>query len=98
MWWMWGDGHMWGWWGWLLMPFMMALVWVPLLLLFAWGARVLFGTGALGTSPAAPPTPPTMPEPDARELARRAYARGDLPRERFVQIIEDLDHTEGATR
>lgn len=97
--WMWDAGHMWGtWglWGWLLMPLMMALVWVPVLLLLGWGARLVLGGGGPAPTPV-PPTPPA-PEADARELARRAYARGDVTRERFLEIIADLDQTEGARR
>lgn len=96
--WMWDTGHMWGlWgvWGWLLMPLMMTLVWLPLLLVVAWAARALFGTSVTAGGPSAPPS---APEPDARELARRAYARGELSRERFVEVIEDLDRTERGTR
>lgn len=94
--WMWGDGYMWGtWglWGWLLMPLMMALVWVPLLLLVGWGARLVLGVGAGATS--AGSAHPPAPEADARELARRGYARGDMTRERFLEVIADLDQTEG---
>ena len=88
---------MWGWhdspdaWGIFSMGLMMALVWVPLLLVLVWVFRE-FG------QPTRRPEPPSVQpptEPDAREVARRAYARGDVDRERYLQIIQDLDDTKG---
>ena len=77
-------------WGWVWMGLMMAIVWLPLLVILVWALRQ-FGQ---------PPQPPAAPprdadrasgaEPDALELARRSYARGELDRERYLQIIEDL--------
>lgn len=72
-------------WGWLWMVVVMAVVWLPLLIGGLW----------LLTRVAGPPPPPTRdaggePPLDAVEIARRAYARGELPRERYLQIIEDL--------
>lgn len=87
--WMWPVGSV-GW-GWLTMVVMMALFWVPVLLLAAWGTRALLGLGARGGGG-------TAVEADARELARRGYARGEFTRERFMQIMEDLDRTEGVRR
>lgn len=79
-------------WEWIWMGFMMAIVWLPLLLVVLWALRQ-FG------QPGRRPTPPgssTLPEsPDARELARRAYVRGEMNREQFLRVIEDLDRTEG---
>lgn len=84
---------MWDWhdgpdgWGWFWMILMMAAVWAPLLVLLLWTS------GPLGR--AAPPNArPRESPPDARELARQAYARGEMDRERFLQMMADLDDTE----
>lgn len=81
---------MWHWHGdwssgdWLSMSVMMLLVWLPLLLLIAFAIRSLVAPGA-GRAPS------------AEEEARRAYARGDIDRERFQQVIRDLqDHRPGS--
>ncbi len=74
---------MWHWhgdWGsgdWLSMSVVMLLIWLPLLLLIALTIRSLVAPGA-GHAPS------------AEEEARRAYARGELHRERFQQIMRDL--------
>ena len=75
-------------WGLLWMSLMMAFVWIPALLILVWALRGL-------ARPAGDEPPPTTPpaEPDAREIARRAYAGGELDRERYLQIVEDLDGT-----
>ncbi|TAK75796.1 MAG: hypothetical protein EPO16_08415 [Dehalococcoidia bacterium] len=71
-----------GGWAWLWMTFMMAVMWLPLLIGGWWIAT------QLGRRHDAPPPPP--PDHDALEIARRAYARGDLDRERYLQIVADL--------
>jgi len=77
---------MWHWHGdwnsgeWLSMSIMMLLVWLPLLLLVAFALRSLIGSGA-------------RPTASAEEDARRAYARGEIDRDRFQQVMRDLqDH------
>lgn len=86
--WYWHDGV--DGWGALWMTLGMAIVWLPLILLLAWaligGDRPWRTRG--GAGPSSPP-----PEPDARELARRTYARGEIDRERYLEMIEDLDRT-----
>ena len=83
---------MWAWhegpdgWGWFWMALMMALFWVPLLLALVWLVRM--------RTPAAGARLRSSDEPDASEIARRAYARGELGRERFLEVIADL-HGEG---
>lgn len=85
--WDWHDGP--NGWGWFWMAFMMALVWVPIVLAGIWllvrlgrgGQRAGDRGGAAG-------------DLDARELARRAYARGEIDRERFLQTMADLDASE----
>jgi len=77
---------MWHWHGgwdsgeWLSMSVMMVLVWLPLLLLIAFAFRALVIPGASGRAGA----------DSAEEEARRAYARGDIDRERFQQVMQDL--------
>jgi len=68
---------------------MMAAVWLPLLVLLLWAMRYWNRPPADGHSTGRS----AEREPDARELARRAYARGELDRERFLQLMEDLDRT-----
>ena len=92
MWW-WSDGP--DGWGWIWMGLMMAIVWLPLLLILVWALRQF---GAPAQPSASPPSGAAAgqapPPPDAREIARQAYARGDMDRERYLQVIEDLDRTE----
>lgn len=80
-----GDG-----WGVFWMMLMMAFMWVPLILLLVWSLRQ-FGQPPRDREPPAPPPA----ESDAREIARRAYARGEIERERYLQIIQDLEQTKG---
>jgi len=74
---------MWHWHGdwnsgeWLSMSIMMLLVWLPLLLLVAFALRSLL-------------VPSTRQSASAEEDARRAYARGEIDRDRFQQIMQDL--------
>lgn len=86
--WYWGDGP--EGWGVLWMGVMMALMWLPIVVLLVWLLRGF-------ERPRHEPPPParSSPEPDAREIAGRAYARGDIERERYLQIVEDLDRTKG---
>ena len=87
--WQWSDGP--DGWGVLWMLLMMTFVWLPILLLILWGLRGFSGPANRHE----PPPPPSRNEAsDAREIARQTYARGEIDRERFLQIIEDLDRTE----
>ncbi len=89
--WDWHDGP--SGWGWFWMASMMALVWVPLILAAVWLAMTL------GRSGQRPPDRDASPRDlDARELARRAYARGEIDRERFLQLMADLDESERRPR
>lgn len=76
---MWQWHSAWGGGDWAGMVLMMALVWGAIFLLVIALVRTL----ALGGR---------APEPrdSAEDEARRAYARGDLDRERFLQITTDL--------
>ena len=84
--WGWGDGP--DGWGWFWMIVMMSFVWLPLILAALWAMSQL-GRRANGGRDGGEGV-------DARELARRAYARGELERERYLQIMEDLQ--EGIAR
>ena len=69
---------------------MMSVFWIPLIIVLLWGLRG-FSAGPLE----ALASPPRAGTPDAREIARQAYARGDMDRDRYLQVIEDLDRTDG---
>jgi uncharacterized membrane protein len=88
---------MWGWHegmdgaDWIWMTLMMGLVWAPIVLIVLWFLR-----------DAVIPRPPDRggqdgvdSEVSALDQARRAYARGDLSRERYLQVVEDLGETKG---
>jgi uncharacterized membrane protein len=62
---------------WLSMSIMTLLVWLPLLLVMAFALRSLLSPGA-------------RPSASAEEDARRAYARGEIDRDHFQQIMQDL--------
>ena len=64
---------------------MMVLFWISLIFAVVWMLKQQLGGG---------PRPATGPEGggDALGIARRAYAKGDRPRERYMEIIEDLRH------
>ena len=87
---------MWGWddgpngWGWFWMVAMMSIMWLPLLFAAIW-LLTQFGRGGPGRND-------DGDRPDARELARRGYARGEIERERYLQIIQDLEHDDAARK
>ncbi len=80
--WHWNDGP--DGWVWFWMVAMMAVVWLPLLLATIWALAQLGRRGASGQRDRNPDT-------DARELARRAYARGEIDRDRYLELMRDLD-------
>ena len=80
----WHDGPD-GWWL-VWMSLMMLLVWLPIIVIAIWALRG-FASPHRHDERSRPP--------GARETAREAYARGELTRERFLGIIEDLDRTAG---
>ena len=80
-----GDGAGWDGGDWIGMALMMVFIWGPILL-----AGFFLLRAATGPRHEPPRTD------SAEEEARRAYARGDIDRERFQQIIRDLrDHAAG---
>jgi uncharacterized membrane protein len=72
------------------MGLMMAIVWVPLLVALVWALRMF--------SQSAQQSARRRDEgdrgPAARDVARLAYARGELDRGRYLEILEDLERTE----
>lgn len=82
---MWHWHHDGGWGGgdWVGMGLMMLFIWLPILLAAFFLIRALAGPRGTGGDDRDP----------AEEEARRAYARGDIDRERFQQVMRDLqDH------
>jgi putative membrane protein len=63
--------------GWLGM-LVMALFWIGVIVLIVWGLAHVFSTRQ-----------PSV-EPDAAEILKRRYARGEISREEFVQAREAL--------
>ena len=63
-----------GWLGLLLM----ALFWIGVILLVVWGLSNAF------------PGRRQSPEPDAEEILKRRYARGEISREEYLQASETL--------
>lgn len=86
----WGDGP--DGWEWIWMAAMMVVVWLPL------GLLALWALGQFGRPPAdqAPRDGDRAGAIEPRTLARSAYARGEMSREQFLRVIEDLDRTEAA--
>ena len=81
--WYWHDGA--GGWAWVWMTVMMAVVWLPLVIFFVWALRAWSRSGA------APPLHLSgRDDVPAAEIARRACARGEISRERFLEVMADL--------
>lgn len=85
--WHWHHDGGWGGWGggdWVSMALMMLLIWLPILLIGFFLVRALAGPRGGGNEARDP----------AEDEARRAYARGEIDRERFQQVMRDLrDHS-----
>jgi putative membrane protein len=62
---------------------MMALFWIGVILLVVWGLSNAF------------PSRRQAIEPDAEEILKRRYARGELSREEYVQASETLHGAPG---
>ncbi|MCA9848514.1 MAG: hypothetical protein KC461_09425 [Dehalococcoidia bacterium] len=84
---------MWGWHDglsgadWIWMTLMMGLVWAPIVLIVLWFLRDAVGESPRGRD--------GDRETSALEIARRAYARGELSREQYLQVVADLEQTTG---
>lgn len=77
-----GEGD-WGAGDWVSMALMMLFIWLPILLVGFFLVRALAGPRGQSDERQEP----------AEEEARRAYARGEIDRERFLEIMRDLqDH------
>lgn len=84
--WYWHDGL--GGWDWLWMAIMMGLMWIPIVLLAVWLLASLT-RGRNGGLPGAS---------DPLVAARIAYARGEITREQYFEIIDDLGGAPPAPR
>ncbi|HMO58161.1 MAG TPA: SHOCT domain-containing protein [Roseiflexaceae bacterium] len=63
--------------GWVGMA-VMILIWLGVIALVVWGVSALF------------PRSRATSEPDAFEIVRRRYARGEISREEYLQAVEVL--------
>ncbi|GAB4420447.1 MAG: hypothetical protein Kow00106_17030 [Anaerolineae bacterium] len=75
-----GYGFDMAWGGW-----WMLLFWLGVIGLVVWGVRLLFSDHRSSDS-RAPET--------ARQIAERRYARGEISREEFLDLINDLESVE----
>lgn len=73
-------------WDWLWMTVMMGVVWVPIVLLVLWAIWSPRRTGG---------TVDGGRRDDPLEVAQRTYARGEISRERYLEIVEDLKADSG---
>lgn len=83
-----GDWH--GGWGggdWIGMLLMMILVWTPILVMGFFLLRAATGHRE----------GPKETRDEAEEEARRSYARGEMDRERFQQVMQDLREHRGSS-
>ena len=85
-----------GWWGmsgfgWIGLVFNLIL-WVLIILAVVWGIRwILKSTSvpATATSPTSSQTPTKSEDP--RQLLQLRYARGEITREEYLQMLKDLE-------
>ncbi len=75
----------WGFGFWPLLP----LFWIGIVVFFCWGASRWFGWRGRREPISAPANGPF--EPDAREILRRRYARGEIDGTTFDQMHERLE-------
>lgn len=61
---------------------MMLVIWIPLLFAMFWFMARPWNGGHRGGE-----------SPDALEIARRSYARGDVDRDRYARDVKDLGGT-----
>ena len=66
---------------------MMAVFWGALILLFIWGIRALTRTGTTDASAASP----ASPGHGAIGIVRERYARGDITKDEYEAILNDLE-------
>lgn len=88
---MWDAHYGLGEWAWIWMAAMMLVVWAPLGLLGLWAVRQAGQTSDFEST--------GKNEPDAAEIAGRSYARGEIGRDRFLEVMSDLEkETHSTTR
>lgn len=85
--WQFHDGGDWIW-----MTVVMAFIWVPIVLAVLWA----LGRGFAGPNISRSENEHDRDDPEA--IVRLAYARGELSRERFLEVVEDLDRTKPTTK
>jgi putative membrane protein len=87
MWHGWDMGHGWGWGGWLVGGLMMLLFWGGLIVLAFFALRALTRSGQENHK-----VPPRLRgEGTALQILQKRYARGEVSREEFLDIKQDLE-------
>jgi len=84
----WNMGHDWGWGGWIIMALLMALFWGGMILFAVWVVRSLLAAGPARRD--APP-PDLSAGRTASDILKERYARGEITREEYNQMRDDLE-------
>lgn len=66
----------------------MVFFWIVVVGLAVWGLKLLFSPGARSNQQ------PPAPTSSALEIARIRYSRGEISREEYLAIVEDLQFAE----
>jgi len=85
-----GDMMGGGWFGGLLMLAFGAAFVAAIVLLIVWAVRSASGHGAPGTHPAPPATPASASRDSAVAIARERFAKGEIDRTQFEDIMRAL--------
>jgi putative membrane protein len=80
-------GHGWGWGGWLIGGLMMLLFWGGLIALAFFALRALMRSGQVQGEA----RPRLRGEGTALEILQKRYARGDISREEYLEMKQDLE-------
>ena len=90
-----GYGNMMGgtWFGIVVLLFWLLVI-AGVVLLIVWGVRQMSGRGHQAAPPMTPPAgtmvPPAPPRDDACDIARVRYAKGEITKEQFDEIMQAL--------